>query len=67
VIHYYIRRDPIGTWRAYSDADDLPVCEPTTETEASRVARELGALESQRAWDAASPGERWAMSDTSGT
>ncbi len=65
MIHYYSRRNPDGTWQAYSDADDLPVCEPTTE--AYRVACKLSLIEGQRAWDAASPFDREAMSDTSGT
>ena len=69
MIHYYTRRDTPGSglWQAYGDADNLPVCEPTTEAIASRVARELSLAEGQRAWDAASPFEREAMSDTSGT
>lgn len=70
MIHYYVRRETAGDgtlWQAYSDADNLPVCLPTTEAAASRVAREFGLAEGKRAWDAASPYEREAMSDTSGT
>ena len=67
MIHFYSKCSPDGTWRAYSDADNLPVCEPTTMEGALRVARELGEAEHDRAWEAASPFEREAISNTSGT
>lgn len=70
MIHYYVKREQAGDgtlWQAFSDADNLPVCLPTTETAAFGVARELSLIEGQRAWDAASPYEREAMADTSGT
>ena len=65
--HYYSKCSPDGTWRAYSDADNQPVCEPTTMGAAMRVARELGEAEHDRAWVAADAFEREAMANTSGT
>jgi hypothetical protein len=70
MVHYYVKREQAGDgslWQAYSDADNRPVCLPTTEAEAMRVARQLNLAEGQRAWDAASPFERNFMSNTSGT
>jgi hypothetical protein len=70
VTHYYVKRETAGDatlWQAYSDVDNLPVCLPTTEAAAFRVARELSLSEGRRAWDAASPFERELMADTSGT
>ena len=70
MIHYYVQREQAGDgtlWQAYSDADNQPVCLPTTEAAAMRVARELGMAEHDRAWAAADCYERDAMSNTSGT
>ena len=70
MIRYYVARESAGDgtlWQAYSDADNLPVCQPATEAAAHSVARERNLAEGRRAWDAASPYERGLMSDTSGT
>ena len=70
MIHYYVKREQAGDgtlWQAYSDADNQPVCHPTTLEAAHRVARGLNLDEGQRAWDAARPSERGLMADTSGT
>lgn len=70
MIHYYVAREQAGDgtlWQAYSDAGKQPVCLPTTEAAATQVALDLGRLEHDRAWTAATPHEREQMADSSGT
>ena len=70
MIHFYVKRETAGDgtlWQAFRDDTNKPVCAPTTEAVAFRVARVLSIAEENRAYGAASPYEREAMGDTRGT